>query len=720
MRDRSAKDSPTVTSSSRAAWYLGPWLPAIVGALCLIGTLGNDFTYDDHPIVRESQRIRDPLNFRAIWMTDWWYEQRESDPIRNPGRDRLWRPLTVQTFAINHAIHGLSTVGYHATNVVLHATTCALLWLLIRRLFADPAIASAAALLFAVHPVHVEAVAGIVGRAEVLAALLLLCGLLVICRGAAAASIARVAGSLPLFVAALLAKETAICYPALAIITMHYQSRRGGERVTLGGWLTRGAILVAPLVPYFIARFYALEQRVIRERSGSPILNPLFDADLWGRVHSMFTVLGHYARLLLAPTQFSSDYGLAVVDPNAGPSPMALVGVIAAAGLCALLLMYFRKSESQRMVGLCAALFVASYALVSNSVFLIGVSLAERLMYWPSVLVCMGLGVAVVTGYRRALQSPQAESARQWGVPLALVFLLALGARTVTRSGDWKDDRTLFAVDYANWPESVHLALCRANGLIQEVETAQTRSQQVAAAQEAARVLDRALAISAGTPAVLRMRGIAARHLGDADGAIRFLEAAVQFDPRDVMAQQHLAELRGATAADEAAIADLRRAADAKPDDAALRAKLGAQLMAIGRPDLAFPEIETASKLSPGDVDLLRTFAELAAVNHRTPDAIAALRRAVALRPDDWRVHANLSALLSESDKAATLHHAEIAVKLQPNDVRCQTNYAEALVLNDRRGEAMDRLRLIIRGLKADDPMRSAVEGRLQQLQRTP
>src|SRR6185436_16880949 len=84
-------------------------------------------------------------------------------------KGNLYRPFAVLTYAAQFALHGVRPAGYHVVNVLLHALASVLLLLLVRAILDDARVAFAAALLFAVHPIHTEAVSNIVGRAEVLA-----------------------------------------------------------------------------------------------------------------------------------------------------------------------------------------------------------------------------------------------------------------------------------------------------------------------------------------------------------------------------------------------------------------------------------------------------------------------------------------------------------------------------------------------------------------------
>ena len=97
----------------------------------------------------------------------WKYESHKS-----------YRPITVLTFRANAALGGMAPWGFHVANAALHACVCALFFLFAEILFGSAVPALAAAALFAAHPVHAEAVANIVGRAEGLAGLFFLLALL--------------------------------------------------------------------------------------------------------------------------------------------------------------------------------------------------------------------------------------------------------------------------------------------------------------------------------------------------------------------------------------------------------------------------------------------------------------------------------------------------------------------------------------------------------------
>ena len=240
------------------AWC-SAWLAFAIAIFCYANSLFNDFTYDDEYIVRTNPNIRSLADVRSIWLTDWWYYAGAEDglapELRDPARDRLYRPLTIFSLALNYAVHGLNPVGYHAVNVLLHGMVTILVWKFADRLFRKPRIAGVAALLFAVHPIHAEAVANVVGRAELLAALFLLVGLLALLPKSGPLTIERaILAGLSGF-AALLAKETAICFPFLAAIVLWWRNReRGPQRRNIRTEIAVAAGILPAIAAYFAMR----------------------------------------------------------------------------------------------------------------------------------------------------------------------------------------------------------------------------------------------------------------------------------------------------------------------------------------------------------------------------------------------------------------------------------------------------------------------------------
>ncbi|MFN8642223.1 MAG: hypothetical protein U0802_11400, partial [Candidatus Binatia bacterium] len=181
----------------------------VVAALAVapyLNSLSNGFAFDDPDVVRDNPMVTlDPP--AALFTT-----------VYHPGA--LYRPLTMLTYVANHRL-GHGAMGFHAANVALHALVALAVFRLVHLLLGSLLAATVAGALFAVHPVHTEAVSNVVGRAELLAALLVLATLLATRRALAsrggAAWAWRILAWLA-FAAGLLAKESA--FTAIGLVAV--------------------------------------------------------------------------------------------------------------------------------------------------------------------------------------------------------------------------------------------------------------------------------------------------------------------------------------------------------------------------------------------------------------------------------------------------------------------------------------------------------------------
>ncbi|MFQ3639471.1 MAG: hypothetical protein SNJ62_05615, partial [Chloracidobacterium sp.] len=130
-----------------------------IAVLVYANTLGHDFAYDDWLVIVDNPGVR-LADWRALWLRGYWGHV--------TGGGGNYRPLTVTTFAVEYWLWGARPAGYHLTNVLLHAANVMWLFALLRRYRVPVGVAALAALIFAVHPVHTEAVANVAGRSELL------------------------------------------------------------------------------------------------------------------------------------------------------------------------------------------------------------------------------------------------------------------------------------------------------------------------------------------------------------------------------------------------------------------------------------------------------------------------------------------------------------------------------------------------------------------------
>ena len=157
-----------------------PLLPVAAAAAAFIfGTpahLAGPLLYDDKAAILRNPVVVGAVPLARVWAVDFWGE----NELHHASSHKSWRPLVTLSYRANYAWHGAQPFGYHLVNCILHVCVSALVEPTARAAFGDEyrLAAGLSAILFAVHPVHVEAVQNIVGRAELMMALFYLSGFL--------------------------------------------------------------------------------------------------------------------------------------------------------------------------------------------------------------------------------------------------------------------------------------------------------------------------------------------------------------------------------------------------------------------------------------------------------------------------------------------------------------------------------------------------------------
>ena len=330
-------------------------------------------------------------------------------------------------------------------SVVGHALVSVLVVLTLGYFVTLP-IAFVSGVLFAVHPVHVEAVSNVVGGAEVIAAGFVLLALLLHLRGDS--TWPRALAIAAAFALALGAKESAVTLPG--VIFLADAARRRLDFADLGSyvrerWRTYAALsLVAAVM--LAARVQILGSVASPQLAlGSDLLLEI------PRVWTLGEVWTHYVRLMVFPLDLASDYSPDVIRISTGPHALNAIGLLLALLILAGALLSWRQpklgpeSRSARVFGFGVVWFIVTISPVSNVVFVSGVLLAERTLYLPSV------GAVAILAWLLVLLA-QRRRAVGWGAAALVVTLL--GARTWTRSPAWLDDVAWSGAMISDVPQS--------------------------------------------------------------------------------------------------------------------------------------------------------------------------------------------------------------------------------------------------------------------------
>ncbi len=411
------------------------WRPALISALVALSlyslTLGGTYVYDDRYIVGTDPRLAHPAQWGQYWTKDYF----------NGGPDNLYRPLVSMSYAIQWWLHGNSDSRawlFHLVNLLLFAGTCAGVAEFTRRL-AGSRIALIAGIVYAAHPIHVEAVANIVGRAELACGLGIILGLVLLLRKPM--TVARAFAIWSCFILALLSKEQGMLLPlALALawpLRRFVQPKRPPDPPDERA----GRLALIMLLTWTLAGYIIFRENILKfwwDRSFLDwTINPVLRSTGPDRILLPLALFGRYIALLFAPVHLSLDYGARVIMPHVSPrDPYLYLGFIAAA----VWLIAFGAAVIRRgwLVAFCLLAFGIFYGVVSNIPTLIGVDFAERLMYIPSIFICI-LIAWLLARLRRTIL-----------VPAVSVIVILLSLRTVTYAWQWNDRLRLYEYVRAN------------------------------------------------------------------------------------------------------------------------------------------------------------------------------------------------------------------------------------------------------------------------------
>src|SRR5262245_43097911 len=417
---------------------LGLVVGAVVTAYANAG--GGELVFDAQSLVARNPVVQ-AWSADNVWFAlthDYW------QPMTTNG---LYRPLTVLSYLLDRAVlgHGDRAFGYVVENVALHAggavLVYALVWHLVRRQWP----ATAAALLFAVHPITTEAVTNVVGRADLLAVVGVLAGVFCWAKGRDAAGTRRVVSAIGLVLASIVAffsKESGLVL--VAVVVLYDLAFVAAWRRVRAEHLAVGLVLAA----YLAARWY-VDRTGLPPEDVSPIDNPMVEAPfLTGRLTAL-GVLVREAGLIAWPATLSADYSYRQIPVFTWP-PAQAGDWLALLGLVALPLAVWAVVRARRRDP--AVFFLGGFALVaavpsSNLVRLIGSIMAERFLYLPLAGIA-GLAAVLIDRWAVTARRRTVASVALGGV------LLAAGARTAVRNLDWQDDRTLWAATMEAAPES--------------------------------------------------------------------------------------------------------------------------------------------------------------------------------------------------------------------------------------------------------------------------
>jgi protein O-mannosyl-transferase len=526
-----------------------------------------------------------------------------------------WHPLTWLSLMLDAELFGKGPAGPHFTNLLFHAANTVLLFLLLRKLTAAVWRSAFVAALFALHPLHVESVAWISERKDVLSAFFALLALLSYARFVEESKVqspkSKVFYVLALFAFAcgLMAKPMLVTLPFVMLLLDWWPLQRISNP---GFQIANLRRLLLEKIPFFVLSVIScVVTFIVQKKSGA--VATLTGFSMPSRIENTFVSYARYLGKALWPDPLAVPYPI----PDHWKLSLIIYSVALMAGLSAIAILFARKFPFA---------FTGWFWFVGTLVPVVGVvqvgnqSMADRYTYLPLI----GLFIIVAWG--------AGEWRANWRVPrpvfvfFAATILVACAARSRIQTTYWQNSETLFthalAVTEDNYVACNNLGTWFSN------------HGQVAAAMDCYR---QSLQIKADNPDVLYDLGNAFSKIGEWD----------------------------------AAIDNYRRALEVTPDQADILDNLGFALAAKKQFPEAVANFEAALKLDPDFPDAHNNLATVLFMEHRFDEAAQHYREAIRLTPDNPQIYANLGdTLVRQGNIPEAVQNYQTALRLKPDDAK--------------------------------------------------
>lgn len=514
-------------------------LMAIIGMALYAPSYNYKFVYDDDAVVQDNRFVHKGLEgLNEIWSTSYFQGY-------NPNMNvNAFRPIPLTTFAIEYQSAGNNPQPYHITQIILYGLTGFFLFLFLSTLLwrYHPILPIVATLLFMVHPLHVEVVANIKSRDELLAFLNFSIAAWLLLKYIDTRKIWLIGLSLIAYAIALFSKESAIT--TLAIIPMmlyFFRNEKIGKII-----ITTSPYIILAII-FLVYRADVIGDDYIRSKYFDNSLLAVSGAE---RISSNIMVLGFYLWKTIFPHPLISDYSYNTLPNVDWSNYKVYLSLLAYGGLAWLFFKGFVKKKAYAF----AVFYYTATISIFSSVILPGFSVYnDRFLYHPVLGICLLISCGLYHFLKREHEGEKIKP-NDWttffkaNAPVMAVVVLLAGLaiyKTEIRLPDWKDRYALFEKDVKQAPTNARMRKNYGGSLARMAIANQSSNPQLGReyAQQAIVELEAALAIYDRQATGYVHLGNMHTQLKDYTKAEEAFNKALKIDSRSHHAQVNLANI---------------------------------------------------------------------------------------------------------------------------------------------------------------------------------
>jgi tetratricopeptide (TPR) repeat protein len=594
--------------------------------------------FDDQQYVTENLHVQAGLSSSGI---RWAFGFHASN----------WHPLTWLSHMLDCQLYGLNPAGHHLTNLLLHTANTLLLFLALLRLTGKTWHCAAVAALFGWHPLHVESVAWVSERKDVLCACFWMLTLHAYARYASHQSFARYATALGFYILALMAKPMAVTLPFVLLLLDYWPLRRLHNK--------RWPALLWEKTPFFLATAGACVLTVLAQEQAIVSTAGL---TLLQRIEHAVAAYAHYIGAMFFPFNLAVYYPYEVVLPTSVVWASALL-------LISISLLAIWKVRQQPYLLIGWLWYLGTLVPVIGFVQVGDQAWADRYTYLPLI----GLFIAFVWLAEKLFSTKARLCVALSGT--TAVILLALTAQQLAY---WKNSRTLFERT-AKVTTDNFMAVTLLGSLL----------SQEGRVDEAIEYFQRAMRYKPGYPEAHFFLGHAYDQQGKLDEALVEYQKALRAKPIQEQTHIFMAIVLAKQNKLEAAINHYQEALKLNPDSAVPHNNLARIYQTLGRTTEAVEHYEAALRINP-KLAIAHNNLGVILLQRDLGRGTLHLREALKLKPDNGETQFNLALALNQQRQWSEA--AELFKKTLPehlNDPKARYQFALALAHLNRSREAM-------------------------------
>jgi tetratricopeptide (TPR) repeat protein len=629
----------TLPAGDRRKLFLGTVTILLLTFIAYAPVFSAGFVWDDDAMLTDNMAIKSGRGLFYIWCTTLLPD---------------YFPLTSTSLWLEWRLWGAHALGYHLTNVFLHALSSILIWRILRRLQVPAA--WFAALLFAVHPVNVESVAWITERKNTLAMLFYSLSLWLYLRARVNANSVRwwpYILSILTFLFALLSKTSVVMMPFVLLLIEWYRSEKTkpGLRLWIANLLRTAPFFLLSLVLGLVTIWFQYHRAI-----GTDVIQT---TSFWTRLAGAGWAICFYLLKGLIPLKLSFVYPAWHIEVSNALHWLPLFAIVTA----------FVVTWTRRATWGGPFFFALTYYI---------------LMLLPI------LGFLNIYFLRYA---PVADHWQYFALP-AMVALVCAGAAKLARVGMQVEG----AQAVASWPRSFVSGIVEAGGIVVLAALTMATFCQGAIYENAETLWRDTLRKNRDAWLAHNNLGQVFAARGDFDSAVREYSAALSIKPEQVEARNNLGSVLIDLKKFDEAQAQLKHALKIDPNFAMVHFNLGNLLDQQGKQDEAIAAYARALELRKDYPDAHNNIACLLAARGRYDQAIDHLRKAVEFRPDYAEAFSNLgSVMVEKGDLQSAIQYLTTALRLNPRYADAHHNLANALLRSGRQPEAITHYEAALR-----------------------